>query len=189
MKWFEELKLATKLMVAFTIAALIALSIGVYSVNKLTVLGKSSASAEQSASARDAAIVNLEAESNFLIGTMIAGFLFSLSLGWYVSHMVLRQVGGEPAEAIRIVDAIAGGDLTVIINLGANDNSSMFNGIQRMVSKLSGIIDQVVNSANALTIASEQISSTAQGLSSSTSQMAASIEETSSSMEEMAATI
>lgn len=134
-------------------------------------------------------VATVKAATDFLVGMVLAGFLLAIALGWFVTRMVLKQVGGEPSDAVKIVDAVANGDLTVRINVAANDTTSMLSGIQRMVTKLSGVIDEVVTSSNSLASASEQISATAQELSSSTSQMAASVEETSSSMEEMASTI
>lgn len=106
-----------------------------------------------------------------------------------VARGIMKQIGGEPEYALSIVDKIASGDLTVEIELQNGDKTSIMANMQRMLTQLSSVVDEVVSSANALTAASEQVSATAQGLSSSTSQMAASIEETSSSMEEMAATI
>lgn len=124
-----------------------------------------------------------------LIAVSIASLLILVAFIVVVAQGIMKQIGGEPEYALSVVDRIAAGDLTVHIALQHGDKNSILANMQRMLTQLSSVVDEVVTSANALTSASEQVSATAQSLSSSTSQMAASIEETSSSMEEMAATI
>lgn len=93
-------------------------------------------------------------------------------------------------EAMDILSAIAGGDLTRSIT---GDYQGKFlelkNSVNGTVEKLSEIIGEVRSSADSLSSASEEISATAQSMSQSASEQAASVEQTSASMEQMSASI
>ncbi len=120
---------------------------------------------------------------------MVIGFAVSIGLGILVTRIIKNQVGGEPTEAARIAQRVAGGDLSVEVHTVPGDSTSMMAAIRDMVARLSEIIGQVRDNAEALVGASEQLSSTAQSLSQGASEQAASVEETSASMEEMSASI
>ncbi|AWL13123.1 Methyl-accepting chemotaxis protein NahY [Saliniradius amylolyticus] len=115
--------------------------------------------------------------------------IVSIVLSVIITRSLVKQLGGEPAYAERVVNAVANGDLTVKIDLNPGDNSSMLAAINRMVEKLSDIIAQVRASADNLSSASEQMSATSQSISQAASEQASSVEETSASMEEMSASI
>jgi methyl-accepting chemotaxis protein len=113
----------------------------------------------------------------------------SLSIAWWITRGVMAQLGGEPAYAAQVVSQVAGGDMTVEVQTGAHDDSSMLFAIKTMVGKLSQIIGEVRNASDALTGASTEVSATAQGMSQATSLQAASLEQTSASIEQMSASI
>ncbi|HZW26068.1 MAG TPA: MCP four helix bundle domain-containing protein, partial [Gallionella sp.] len=126
--------------------------------------------------------------------TMMLGgaaiMLAALSLlGIWIMRSILAQLGGEPAYVADVVKRVAEGDLTVRVQTGANDTSSMLFAIRGMTEKLSGIIGEVRGAADALSSASEEVSATAQSMSQATSEQAASVEETSASVEQMSASI
>lgn len=110
-------------------------------------------------------------------------------IGFFITRNLLRQLGGEPSYASDILGRVAAGDLTTQIYVKPGDSTSMLAGIKYMVSKLTDIIYDVNNSANALASASEEVNATAQSLAQGASEQAASVEETSASMEEMSASI
>jgi methyl-accepting chemotaxis protein len=126
--------------------------------------------------------------------TMMLGgaaiMLVALSLlGIWIMRSILGQLGGEPAYVADVVKRVAEGDLTVRVQTGAHDTSSMLFAIRGMTEKLSGIIGEVRGAADALSSASEEVSATAQSMSQATSEQAASVEETSASVEQMSASI
>ncbi|MFA6014643.1 MAG: methyl-accepting chemotaxis protein [Gallionellaceae bacterium] len=126
--------------------------------------------------------------------TMMLGgagiMLVALSLlGIWIMRSILAQLGGEPAYVADVVKRVAEGDLTVQVQTGAHDTSSMLFAIRGMTEKLSGIIGEVRGAADALSSASEEVSATAQSMSQATSEQAASVEETSASVEQMSASI
>ncbi len=83
---------------------------------------------------------------------------------------------------------IADGDLTVKV-APKSEKDVLSLAFVQMIEKLSHIIGEVREGANALSSAAAQVSTTSQSLSQGTSEQAASVEETSSSLEEMGAGI
>ncbi|MPQ58130.1 hypothetical protein F8197_15900 [Duganella sp. FT27W] len=113
----------------------------------------------------------------------------ALLLGWLIARSVLRQLGGEPAYAAGITDRIAAGDLTVRVDLAANDTSSLLFSIAAMRDRLAAIVGEVRGTTEAVATASDEIASGNMDLSSRTEQQASSLEETASSMEELTSTV
>ncbi|WP_373988049.1 methyl-accepting chemotaxis protein [Duganella sp. BuS-21] len=118
-----------------------------------------------------------------------ASIALALVLGWLISRSLLKQLGGEPGYAAGITDRIAGGDLTVQVQLAHGDRSSLLYSIAAMRDRLAAIVSEVRSSTEAVATGSDQIASGNQDLSSRTEQQAGSLEETASSMEELTATV
>ena len=106
-----------------------------------------------------------------------------------LTRSILKQLGGEPDYAVRVLKTIAEGDLTVEVRTGPKDFSSMLYAVRNMVERLKEIIGEVNMASSSLAEAAGEVSSTSQQLSSSANQQAASVEETSASMEQMTASI
>jgi len=117
------------------------------------------------------------------------GLVASIGLGWLVTRVIKRQVGGEPVEAAAIAQRVAAGDLSVEVRTDQGDTTSMMAAIRDMVAKLGETIGQVRENAGMLVGAADQLSATAQTLSQGASEQAASVEETSAAMEQMSASI
>lgn len=120
---------------------------------------------------------------------ILISLLIAIALSFVIGRSLIQQLGGEPNYTSEVVSKIASGDLSVTIELKANDKSSVLYAIKQMASKLAEIIGDVRSTADSLSSASEELSATAQSLSQSSTQQAASIEETSASMEEITASI
>ena len=125
--------------------------------------------------------------------TMFAGLLITLVIGavlaaWIIRSL-LRQLGGDPAYANEVVQAVAGGDLRVVVQTRQGDETSLLAAIKGMATKLAQVVGDVRASAEALSSASEEVSATAQSMSQGASEQAASVEETSASVEQMTASI
>lgn len=115
-----------------------------------------------------------------------------LSIGWILFRLnktLVRQIGGEPADVVKLANQIAEGDLTAQITLKAEDTDSVMAAMKSMSENLKQTIIEVVEAAQQLSSASEQISITSQSLSQASSEQAASVEETSASIEQMAASV
>ena len=137
-----------------------------------------------------AAIHERSTESALLILVLsLASIALAITLGWLISRSLLKQLGGEPGYAAGITDRIAGGDLTVQVDIAAGDRSSLLFSIVSMRDRLAAIVSEVRNSTESVATASNEIASGNQDLSSRTEQQAGSLEETASSMEELTATV
>ncbi len=118
-----------------------------------------------------------------------AAIVLGALLGWFITRIIMRQIGGDPAYAAEVVKKVAGGDLASNIVTRKGDDSSLLYNITTMVQSLSQIITEVRGAADNLSSASEEVSATAQSISQATSEQAASVEETSASIEQMSASI
>ncbi|MYM36082.1 hypothetical protein GTP38_17255 [Duganella sp. FT94W] len=119
----------------------------------------------------------------------LVSILVAVLLSWLITRSVLKQLGGEPSYAAGITDRIAAGDLTVRVDLAANDNSSLLYSIAAMRDRLASIVGEVRGTTEAVATASDEIASGNMDLSSRTEQQAGSLEETASSMEELTSTV
>lgn len=114
------------------------------------------------------------------IGALIMAVI--IGLGVLIARSVLRQIGGEPAEAMVLMDRAAAGDLTVDLRSAAE--GSLLEGLSRMLRAFRDMIGQISAGANKLTEtaesishASEQVAVAAHRQADSTSSMAAAIEQ------------
>ncbi|WP_336804117.1 methyl-accepting chemotaxis protein [Erwinia aphidicola] len=125
----------------------------------------------------------------------ISGLIILLSIvsGVLVCHFIvrilMRQLGGEPAEAQKIAAAISGGDLTTSVALRHNDTTSMMASLDGMQADLRGLVGKIKGAASSVTLAADEISQGNNELSSRTEQQAAALQETAASMEEITATV
>ena len=103
----------------------------------------------------------------------------------YAIAVILVAVGILGAAA----DSLAGGNLTVRMPSGRNDEIGLLLGsLDSMTSKLREVVASVKSGADMIGTGSQEISAASQTLSRGATEQAASAEEISSSMEEMAAT-
>ncbi len=126
------------------------------------------------------------ASSLIIVSIIIAGMAF---FAWRMANTMLRQIGGEPAYAVEVVEHIAQGDLTEQIEVADNDKQSVLYEIKTMRDKLAELVAQVRTGAESITTASGEIASGNLDLSQRTEQQAGALEETSSTMEELTATV
>ena len=114
----------------------------------------------------------------------IAGVLILLigGLGLAISRGVLRQVGGEPSEAIRLMSRAAEGDLTVSVHSAPAGSmlasmSHMVGSIRAMVTEIGHSSDNLTKGAESISTASREVATASQKQSDATASMAAAIEE------------
>nr|WP_318298103.1 methyl-accepting chemotaxis protein [Paraburkholderia bannensis] len=113
--------------------------------------------------------------------TALAALMATL-VGWRITRSVLRELGGEPTYAAGLVSRIAGGDLTVGVQLQAGDNSSLLHSMSAMRDRLVDTIGGIHAASGSIVTASREIATGNTDLSSRTEQQAASLEETAASM-------
>jgi methyl-accepting chemotaxis protein len=113
----------------------------------------------------------------------------AVALGWLVTRSITSQLGGEPGEASALAQAVAGGDLTVKVELRGGDTTSMMAHLKEMQESLVKVVSNVRTGAEGVSNASAEIASGNNDLSARTEAQASSLEETAASMEELSATV
>jgi methyl-accepting chemotaxis protein len=117
---------------------------------------------------------------------VLAAVALMLTLAVAITLSIVRPM----RQALTVVQQVSGGDLTAKIEVTSKDETGqLLTAMQAMTEKLSQVIGEVRNSADALSSASEEVSATAQSMSQASSEQAASVEETSASVEQMSASI
>ena len=119
-------------------------------------------------------------------GVVAAGVLIAMLLGFFIIRSIVRPL----ANAVRMADAIAAGDLTVEIRSdSSNEIGRLLNAMKSMNASLAHIVSGVRSGNEAISSASKEIAAGNADLSSRTEQQASSLEETASSMEELTGTV
>ncbi|OEZ99153.1 methyl-accepting chemotaxis protein [Duganella sp. HH101] len=141
----------------------------------------------------ETAVKNAEEASaralNLMYTTAGVALALLVSLGLVILNGIMKQLGGDPSYASKIVRQVADGDLSADVALKNGDTSSLLAAMKSMIEKLSHVVQEVNNGAEALASASEEVSATAQSLSQAASEQAAGTEQTSASVEQMTASI
>jgi methyl-accepting chemotaxis protein len=121
-----------------------------------------------------------------MIMLIVGGMLAGLALGFLISRSVTKPLG----VAVDVANRLAGGDLTVSIDVTSKDETGqLLQAMKNMVGKLESVVSEVNGSADSLASASEEVSATAQSLSQGASEQSAGVEQTSASVEEMSASV
>ncbi|MGK5050389.1 methyl-accepting chemotaxis protein [Janthinobacterium sp. RB2P8] len=130
-----------------------------------------------------------QASRSFMLALVLGSMAAGLALGALITRGLTRQLGGEPAYAVKIAGAIAEGDLTVDIRTASHDNASLLFAMKAMRDKLVGIVSQVRSGTDTINTASGEIAQGNLDLSSRTEEQASSLEETASSMEQLTSAV
>jgi methyl-accepting chemotaxis protein len=121
------------------------------------------------------------------LGLCLAVLAVIGGLGFFVSRSVLKQLGGDPEEAIVTMNAVAEGNLAV--NVSNAPAGSLLGGLQRMIDSVRTTVSQVRASSDSIATASGQIAAGNQDLSSRTEQTASNLQQAASSMEQLTGTV
>lgn len=93
-----------------------------------------------------------------IIGLGLSAALISIIASCYITHTLLKQLGGEPLYAAQVAERIADGDLSFSIDIKPGDRSSLLFAMQKMRDRLAGIVAQVRSGTDAIATASGEIS-------------------------------
>ena len=126
---------------------------------------------------------------NVMMAAIALGLAAAAVTGTLLVRAVYRQLGGEPAYAAQVVNAIADGDLSVAVVTRPGDNISLLHAMKAMQQTLAATVGDIRRSSDTIAIASGEIASGNMDLSSRTEQQAGSLEETASAMETLTATV
>ncbi|WRH23465.1 methyl-accepting chemotaxis protein (plasmid) [Pantoea sp. JZ29] len=100
-------------------------------------------------------------------------------------RMLMRQLGGEPAQAQALAATIASGDLTTPVTLRRNDTTSLLASLDTMQANLRGLVSQIKDASASVSRAANEIAQGNTELSSRTEEQAAALQETAASMEQL----
>jgi methyl-accepting chemotaxis protein len=123
-------------------------------------------------------------QKRLILDLTIAGLIIAMIglLGFVIARGVIRQVGGEPADAIGFMARVAAGDLTG--NIPPAPKGSMLDSMREMVTAIRNMVSEISQSSGQLTQGAERISTASREVaiaserqSDATSSMAAAIEE------------
>ncbi|MBK6999312.1 MAG: HAMP domain-containing protein [Rhodoferax sp.] len=105
-------------------------------------------------------------------------------------NAVMLAMNAPVQELRNVLGTIESGDLTLPMKQNYNGTwDELKSAVNNMLHKLSQVVADVNNGAQALASASEEVSATTQALSQAASQQAASVEETSASIEQITSSI
>jgi methyl-accepting chemotaxis protein len=108
-------------------------------------------------------------------------------IGWLTLRSVMRQIGGEPGEAVAMMQDVARGNLA--LELRHAPPGSLLATLGEMIASLRQTVGQVRLATDSISTASVQIATGNQDLSTRTEQTASSLQQTASSMEELTGTV
>ncbi len=124
--------------------------------------------------------------SIFILGLVsVLGLMITLLF----CRSVTRLLGGEPNEAAAAMRAITHGDLSTVIKLKNNDDSSLLANLHTMQGNLVAIVSKIHDATETITNAARSIAIGNQDLACRTEAQASSLEETAASMEELTTTV
>ncbi|NLJ62203.1 MAG: chemotaxis protein [Alcaligenaceae bacterium] len=119
-----------------------------------------------------------------LLGVAV-GIVLSVLLG----RSILRQLGGDPVQAMEAAQHITKGDFTQPIPVMAGDQSSLMYCMAQMQQSLAQMTQEIQQAAYSIDTAAHEISLGNVDLSARTESQAAGLEETAAAMEELTSTV
>ena len=125
----------------------------------------------------------------WIIVLSVAAFILSIVVTRVIKHVLIRQLGGEPAYATEIAGKIAHGDLAVNVQLRSGDQDSLLYEIKSMRDSLAAIVGKVREGTHAIDAASSEIAAGNDDMSNRTAHQASSLEKVATAMEELTSTV
>ena len=124
---------------------------------------------------------------------MALGLILAAILGFLITHSTLRQLGGEPAQVVAVVNQLAEGDLTTHIHRRPGDETSLMAAMARMVENMRRVLRDVSNASSQVAAAAVELSATSEETSqqvrieqSETDQVATAMNQMTATVEEVA---
>jgi len=108
--------------------------------------------------------IELDAADTSMIWTMAVTTLAALGIGAFVAIYLSRRISGSVASILEQADAIADGDLTRADTklTSADELGDLTTAVNKMQSKLRGVIESIGKNAQQVATASEEFSATSQ---------------------------
>jgi methyl-accepting chemotaxis protein len=124
----------------------------------------------------------------FRRSTTLSGILLAALLAF--AWALMRSITVPLAQAVRVAQTVATGDLTAPITVGGKDETAQLMGALRdMTHSLTDIVSQVRASSDSIATGSSQIAAGNADLSQRTEEQASNLQQTAASMEQLTATV
>jgi methyl-accepting chemotaxis protein len=138
-------------------------------------------------SRRSAAVYRISVGAFIVAGLLCLVGAYAVTL--LISRGLHKQLGGEPTYARSVVEQVAGGDLTVQVELRKGDETSLLAAMRDMITNLRSMVGETAKGARSVADTSAQIAQGNLDLSQRTEEQASTLEEAASSMEELTSTV
>ena len=122
-------------------------------------------------------------------GLVIAATAVAVALALSMARSLLKLLGGEPSEAVRIAGEVANGHLDTAVRVQPGDRTSLIFSLDAMKNQLAVSVRRIQSASASLSAAAGEMAQGNAELSQRTEEQAASLEETASSMEEISGTV
>ncbi len=123
---------------------------------------------------------------SIFVGCALAALLLGALFAWWLLRSITRPL----AQAVRVAQTVATGDLTAEIDVKTRDETGMLiRALKEMNDNLVKTVRDVRNGTESIASASKEIAAGNAHLSQRTEQQASSLEETAASMEELTSTV
>ncbi|MBY0463455.1 MAG: hypothetical protein K2W33_00775, partial [Burkholderiales bacterium] len=119
-----------------------------------------------------------------LLAIVVAGVL-----GAGMAARIIRQLGGEPVDAVRLARHVGSGDLSGQVSLRPGDSTSLMAHLAAMQADLVRVVRQVRQGSTGVAVAAQQIAGGNHDLAQRTSSQASSLEQTAASMEQLSTAV
>ena len=118
---------------------------------------------------------------------MAAALLLVGFIAWWITRGILRQIGGEPAEAVSTMSRVASGDLTV--SLDSQHRESLLGELNHLVQVLRQMMQEISQSATSVAQSSQEIADTSARVASSAAAETEATQAMAAAMEELTVSI
>jgi methyl-accepting chemotaxis protein len=108
-----------------------------------------------------------------------------VAISWFMVRTIWQQLGGEPAYARGIAQAVAAGDLSMEIHTDAGDTGSLLAALKEMRTRLATLMGDIKSSADAIASASSEIAVGNADLANRTESQASNVDRTTRAMAEL----
>jgi methyl-accepting chemotaxis protein len=131
-----------------------------------------------------------EQEQKAAITLMVSLLTCALAFAAFIAVLIARSITRPVAEAVRIAESLATGDLRQNVEVRSSDEiGRLMAALKGTVGQLSGIVGRIKETSDMVTTASREIAQGNTDLSTRTEEQASALEETSASMQQMTATV
>jgi methyl-accepting chemotaxis protein len=134
-----------------------------------------------------ALVVQSSASANWGI---LIGVLLATLIAIPITLVIVRSIAVPLAQTVDILGLVAGGDLTVSVEVrGKDELGQMATALNKALEKLRFTLQEVSASAAQSSSSSQELAAAAQSIASGAQQQAASLEQTSASLEQITAAV